>query len=321
MMKRSLPLLAGVVPVLVAILSSMGGCTVTTSSSSSGGTDGGASSSSSSSSSSGGGDAGGGGCEFGEPNNTREQSTSIALGSPYTEICAKTGDLDYYEIVAPNDAAGGVIKADFTNVGATGNLNIKIFSVTDNGEMYNHYGSANGQSQSVWFSAAPGQKYRIEVSTFGASDENAYKYDMKVSYTKIDDPSEPNQTKDEAKPLTKGVATEAILSSGLKGARPVDTDIDDYFSVDLVPGKASVRLENVPADLNAQWFVIDPTGKVVTNKYGGNDGASVINDEVQIEVAGKHIIRVNAFHAPEVVGADAVPASYTQKYKLTVAQP
>ena len=174
---------------------------------------------------------------------------------------------------------------------------------------------------SIWFAVAPGQKYRLEVSTF-TSDDKQYKYDMKVAYTKVDDTFEPNQSKADAKPLSKGVGLEAFLSAGLKSARPVDADMDDWYSIDLAAGKASIRLENVPNSLNGMWYLVDNNGTEITSKYGANNGASVINDDVTIDAAGKFFVKVTVFGAPPSSGAESTtPSNYTQKYKLTVNQP
>jgi hypothetical protein len=58
-------------------------------------------------------------CNFGEPNDTRDEAFAIDFAKAYTG-CLTPTDKDFYTFTAPNDGAGGYVVAELANVGANG---------------------------------------------------------------------------------------------------------------------------------------------------------------------------------------------------------
>ena len=312
------------VPALLLALAVSQGCT-TESTSVGGDGDSGISTSDSGTSTtdSGGGDGGvtvgGTGCGFGEPNGTRETAKAITLGAAYTALCISADDeMDFYEFTAPVDAAGGFVRVNLDAVG-DGQVNATLFAASDNGEIENEYATTRGASVDLFASVAPGQKYRIQVEDF-AGFRSEYKYNLSVTYTKFNDTFEPNDRREDAKLITKGTPIEAFVATGHKAANIDDAEYDDWFAIDLTATTVSIKLENVPSTVNAEWEIYSPTSASLEYEYGTNKGASVIKD-VAIPQAGRHFVRVSYF-SPEPVasGSGTIPEHFTKPYKLTVSQ-
>lgn len=259
-----------------------------------------------------------GGCAFGEPNENRDQATALTIGTQYSGCVTTREDADFYEFTAPSDNSGGYVQIALTNVGA-GSIAAEVFAASDNGSLTSVYNTTEGESLPVYVSVAPGAKYRLRVADFaGFSAE--YKYDLKLTYTKFDDSFEPNNTRDDAKSITKNVPVEAIIAPTTAAGHVKEDDWFDFYAVDLAAGNADVKLENVPTNVNADVQVYNAAGTVVASKYNTTDGASVVVEPFQT-AAAKYYVRVSYFASPPASAAKGgIPDNFTRKYKLTVSQ-
>ena len=302
-------------------------CTVT--STNNGGGDAGSSGSSGSSSGSsgssgsssggvdGGGTGDGGGCGFAEPNDTRDQAFAIALGTAYSG-CLSATDKDFYTFTAPADAEGGYVVADITNV--TGWVSGRFMTTSDNAEVFADQPANAGASLKLYMAASSGVKYDFEVEHYVGND--AFAYDMKLTYTKNVDPSAAAKTKATAAQLTLGTASPGLFMGGFKTAAIPAADYERYFKVDLAAGPATVKLLNVPIDVWAQFKVIDSANAEVTTTSAANAGASIPAGAVNIPAAGTYYIVPGLYvSAPKAAGQGAIPDSFTKQYTVTVTQP
>jgi hypothetical protein len=263
----------------------------------------------------GGGD--GGSCAFGEPNDTRDQAFPITLGTAYSG-CLSDTDKDFYTFTAPADAEGGYVVADITNV--TGWVTGRFMTTSDNAEVYADQPANAGASLKLYMAVAPGVKYDFEVEHYVGND--AFAYDMKLTYTKNADPSAAAKTKATAAQLTLGTASPGLFAAGFKTAAIPAADYERYFKVDLAAGPATVKLLNVPSDVWAQYKVIDSANAEVVTTQSANQGASIPAGVVNVPAAGTYYIVPGLYvGAPKAAGQGAVPDSFTKQYTVTVTQP
>jgi hypothetical protein len=259
-----------------------------------------------------------------EPNNTRDTAVAYGAGTEVVGCVGTEEDVDFYELTAPaGDPAGGYYQGSLTNVG-TGLLEVKVYSATDNSlVLQNTYTTDSGGSLYFYWAAAPGQKYRVAVSSFSAWS-TPFKYTLKATYQKVNDTFEPNDTRETAKPLTRGTAVMPYFFTGFRNGDIKAEEYQDWFSVMLDAAMATVKVENVPTDVRPQVKLLDPTGAAVDLPvtYNVTPGGS-INSSVMIPTAGVHRVVIDIFSVePEAAGkAMTVPDSFTRPYTLTVTQP
>ncbi|MFO0675814.1 MAG: hypothetical protein U0169_04730 [Polyangiaceae bacterium] len=293
-------------------------CTVTTETTSDGGTDGGATSDA--------GTAGDGGtatgCDFGEPNNSRETAKVVELGTEYAAVCiGGTADpADFFEFTAPADNAGGYVQIQLRNV--TGWTSIEAYAVSDNGKFLAHQGSDVGANVDGVFTVSPGAKYRVNVLPYQEADK-VTKYDMKLVYTKVVDTYEPNNTRETAKAITKGTPIMASPAIVAVGEVPTPAEGDDWYSLDLAAGATTVALTNVPSDFWGGVELTNAAGVVVMQKPASDKGASVTMEVPATDVpAGAYRVRVYPYQEGgyrSAVGS-TVSTRLSGQYTLTVTQ-
>ena len=260
------------------------------------------------------------GCGFGEPNDTRDVPTSIALDTAYTGICLSgREDKDWYQFTAPSDAAGGWVKVLLSNVHNAA-LGAKAYAMGSNREIITAYTATDGESLAIYFSVKPGEKFGVVVDEFIGGDQVAT-YDMKLAYTKFDDAFESNDSRDAAKTITAGTAVEAYLAGLESAATPKGDDVSDWYAVNLSAGQASIKIQNIPTDLSPDYELVDVNGTRIDNGYTATNGESLIRNNVAIPATGKYFVRVGAFNHVEDAGkGDVAPDHFTRKYSLLVSQ-
>jgi hypothetical protein len=257
-----------------------------------------------------------------EPNETRDSATPITAGMEMRGCIGSNMDKDWYELTAPNDPAGGYYEFAFVDVGMV-QLNVKLYSATDNGQIGGRqfYPNSQGSNLTLFMAAAPGQKYRLEVDDFAAARPPA-RYTLRTTYRKLEDAHEPNDTRDTAKAITVGAPVMAYLTAGFKGGQLREQDWEDWYSVMLAPGAAMVKVENVPSNLQVQVHVFDAAmNREVGRAIGNNDGASATAMVPMTTPGGQYRIRVTVFVPPaQAIAAMMPPDNFTRPYTLTVTQ-
>jgi hypothetical protein len=258
-----------------------------------------------------------------EPNDSRDKAVPYTVGAAAVGCLGTEDDLDFYEMTAPADPAGGYYQGSLTDVG-DGTVSVKVYSATDNSEILGSaYTTTAGASVFFYWAAAPGEKYRLSVTGFGGWSK-AFKYTLKASYTKVSDTFEPNDTRDASKPLTLGTPVMAFFFSGFRGKDIKPEEYQDWYSVTLAAGMASLKLENVPMNVLPQIKLYDAAGGMVSldQNYNTTAGGSILT-KAMIPAAGMHRVVVDVFSVPPEASGKAmmVPDSFTHPYTLTVSQP
>ena len=267
---------------------------------------------------------GSGGCGFGEPNDSRETATPITLDTPYAGLCVANEDgsdeFDFYEITAPNDAAGGYVLVFITNVSAQGLAEIKVTGSQDSEQVVSAYKTDDGANLRAWFTVSPSAKYRIAVSRFGGGGGGRYTYDLAVRYTKTVDAYEPNNSKMDAKLITKGTAIVASTAANSPRGDLIPADVEDWYKVVLTAGMVSVKVTANPADYECDVTLFDPSGVQVDEKYVTTEGADCILDATAT-TAGTYLIKQTRFGGVSVRGGEGeVTPTMTGTYSLLVSQ-
>jgi hypothetical protein len=262
-----------------------------------------------------------------EPNDDKGSAAPYTLG---TEVAGTLGagdgstDLtDYYEVVVPaTDPSGGYFQASVSGVGS-GAVAAEVYSAFDNGRLLLADGADPGQDTFFFWAGRPGQHYLVRLYEAGAVVPT-FDYRFKVTYTRIDDPSEPNDTSDTPARLVLGTPITAYFFAGFDSANPPVPD-QDWYTVTLPAGGTTVSISPVPHDVRMQFQVYDAnfiqlsaTGAVGANPGAGlSGGFTVVNP-------GPHLIAISAFSF--VAGSVAargvmLPDSFTRAYTLKVTQP
>ncbi len=267
----------------------------------------------------------GSGCDFGEPNDTRETATPIALNQTYASLCVsnpdKTDELDFFEITAPTtDLAGGYVEIKIANVKNGGLAEMIVTSSSDNGGIYDTYTTDEGASISGWLTVTPGAKYRIQVNRFAGAGTR-FTYDLTTKYTAIVDTYEPNNKKEDAKAITVNTPIMASAAAHSAAANLQIGDDQDWYKVTLAAGVATIKVSNNAPDYLCDVELLDATGTKIGEAYQTTDGADCIL-AAQDLVGGQYFLELHQFAGLPIRSAGGKPVAgfVSQQYKLEVVQ-
>jgi hypothetical protein len=257
-----------------------------------------------------------------EPNDTREQATAIAAPIMLSSCIGTPEDRDFYELTAPSDPGGGYYQ--FSITGVNFDTDVLAYNVADQGEIGHIYAASDGQDLFGYLAVAPGKKYRLSIGSFISTDKAPTPYKLNLTYTKVDDAQEPNESVDAPKAITLGAPVTGYLFGGLRTVPPKEEALFDWYTVMGAAAPITATVENVPSNMTVYIKIIDPTGHEAT-AIGSNDGANVTVTKMD-GTAGAYKVLVQPFtvqsadffgHADD---ATMVPAHFTHPYKLTVSQ-
>src|SRR6185295_13539069 len=89
-------------------------------------------------------------------------------------------------------------------------------------------------------------------------------YELRVVYTPVADPYEPNQPRELATPIEVGEPVTAYCFTGLELWQLDFPDFDDWYTLDLAVGHVSVTVRNVPDNIRMSFTVLDGSDNEVT---------------------------------------------------------
>ncbi|HEY0714387.1 MAG TPA: hypothetical protein VGF45_17015, partial [Polyangia bacterium] len=238
-----------------------------------------------------------------EPNDSAAQATSYVIGSAAQGCLASASDVDVFEVKAPTTGtAGGYFQGSLTEVGA-GTLAVEITSARDNAPfLRGTFTNTPGASLFFYWAAAPGGTYRVAVSRFSAAAA-PFRFTFRSAYTAVNDTFEPNDTREEAKPVALGNAISAFFFAGHVSEVVEPAAFSDWYSVVLAAGTASFRLTNVPTSVRPEIEVYDANNNRVRalSMYSNTPGGNL--DITGPVAAGPHRLVVRIFAlAPETAG-------------------
>ncbi|HXU83458.1 MAG TPA: PPC domain-containing protein [Polyangia bacterium] len=276
-------------------------------------------------------------CGFQDPyeptNDKRETAIQLAPGVSVQGCVAgkdPTVDSDWFEVVAPNDPAGGYFQVALTDVGPD-KVGVTTYAASDNTIILDGYGGPDpGASVNVFFAAAPGQRYRLLVS-YGSYDflyKMPFRYTIRATYTKVNDTFEPNDTRAAARPIALGTPITAFLfagfitgHAGFENGKMGSAPTADWYKVEASAGMVKATVDNTAGDVRTVVFIYDSLGteraRADSVTYGAGASATVA-----MAVAGTYYVQVLAGDQGPISAAPraAVSPSFTVPYTLTVSQ-
>jgi len=259
-------------------------------------------------------------CDGVEPtaNDTHAQATPLVIGDTVQGCVEAAADHDFYQLTVPADAAGGILKIAITEVGAFRG-DATLYSSSDFAELKSSTAGTNAQSLFFYVATTPGASYQLEMAAWSPpSTLPASRYTVRATYTALPDPTEPNDTRFDAKTITVGTPVMGYLFAGYASANVAS--FDDYYKVTLAAGSATVNLDIVPSNLSTQIWLYDPTGEMLKS-----DSTSTLGSGLTITspvTAGDHWVRVSLWNgvSTQVGNTMAVPDNFTRPYRFTVTQ-
>lgn len=241
-----------------------------------------------------------------EPNDSKTDATPICVGQTVSGD-SSDATVDSFVLTAPDFAAGGVIVASLSPV-ASARLRARNFvearqlaqlPVNDEG------------TGSVWFTAAPGIKYLLDVENTQVRGGGGYT--LTTSWMPILDCFEPNDLAMDAKSIVLDEEIEAfsallVLDMGNGSAM-------DWYQIELGDGDVLVRMEDVTAQF-PRLTLHDGNGKQLTS-------TSVQGTALEINAAvtaGRYLISTDWKQGNVGSGTGLPPSPLTTSYKLRVTQ-
>ena len=146
----------------------------------------------------------------------------------------------------------------------------------------------------------------------------ASRYTVRATYTALPNPTEPNDTRFDAKTITVGTPVQGYLFAGY--ASVDEGSFDDYYKVTLAAGSATVNLDIVPSNLASRIWLYDPNGvQLKTASTSTLGGGLTVTSPV---TAGDYYVRVGLWTGvnTQVGNTMAVPDNFTRPYRFTVTQ-
>lgn len=262
------------------------------------------------------------GCDFGEPNDAIVQATRIDLNRTYAGLCVSNDDqtdsVDAFEIVTPEEPAGGVVEVVISNVRDDGNANVIVSGVDGETIVEASTLDANG-GVSGWFTASPSSKYHVQVLRTGGPGKR-FAYDLRVAYTSISDTFEPNNSKEQAKTIEINKPIEASPAAPSENAALAPGDDQDWYKIDLA-GSATIKMTGNPPDFRCDVELLDATGEPIGEAYNNDaPGADCVLEATDLP-SGTYFINAHSFGGVERAKPNAAVAPYVLgHYKLEVVQ-
>jgi hypothetical protein len=253
-------------------------------------------------------------------NDDPNHATPLTLGTPYQGCIETATDLDYFLLTVPSSSVqGGWVTVVVGNVAAQLYVENTVFSVADNGQINDVVSPNAGANASLYFAGKPGAQFLVRVLGYG---QRTGAYTVNASFQDDPEPSEPNNTRAQATPLTIGTPFQGKFFAGYTTSMaPTNVDWTDWFSIPLTPGNFTVKLTNAPADITSRIFFYDTEGSQLSDTFSSSNTAGADLTATQtIATAGTYFVATVPFGIPNPVGTGTtLPMWATGTYTLTVA--
>ena len=249
-----------------------------------------------------------------EPNDVPADQTPVCLGQSISGYSGE--EEDWFEFEAPTAPYGGVVTVTATPEDQSGRLDVVVRAQSDHGVIVDGPFPDDGETVELWFSAMPGQRYRIMVDNHTGSAG----YDLAIDWQPTFDCYEPNQTRDEAKAIPLGTIEALMVAGYVDGDDPDESAFSDWYRLQLDNGEVTVEVHDGPFDVAHRVRLVDSDGQEVDDDWTVEDGAAVgFSTDV---TAGEYYVQVTAWsgNAPSRGSDDALGDNITRPYALTVTQ-
>ena len=273
---------------------------------------------------SGGADAGAGGdgavvdsseaCNVKGIDDARTTARAFALGGGVNACIGTSDDVDYYEFVGPSDSSGGYVSIQVDNVTDSGAVSFTVEDGANDAAIYDNM-ALDAASINGFIGVVAGHKYRVAIRNY-VGFATAFKYRLRMDYTRINDGYEPNDKRDDAKMITAGKPVNAHMWKGFSA----DASWDDWYKIALPAGNTNIEVSNVPTDVAMMVDLVASDGSVVASRSGANEGASVTLEPTAV-AAGTYYVRVGTASYPIIESRGLqYPDSFTRAYALKISQ-
>ena len=177
-----------------------------------------------------------------------------------------------------------------------------------------------GSSVFFYWAGARAKRYHLLVARQPTGAET-FDYTLAVDYTAIDDPFEPNDTRETPASLALGVTVTAFCYAGFADQRPVGADYQDWYALasPLAAGTVTIRVENVALNQSLRVGLYDTNNARLESK-AGSLGAS-FDAVLDVATPGMYRIMIDPSTASDYGGnTQTLPDHFTRAYRLTVTQ-
>ena len=253
-------------------------------------------------------------CNAKGKDDTRSTAHPFVLGGAVNGCIGVGDDVDYYEFVGPSDSSGGYVSIQVDNITDNGAVQFSVENGETNADIFDN-SALDAASISGFIGVVPGKKYRIAIKNY-VGFAATFKYRLKLDYARVSDAYEPNDKRDDAKPITLGAPINAYVFTGF-----VENPVwEDWYKVTLASGTANIKIDNVPTDVVMTAELVDPNGVSLTSKIAANEGAALTLDPTAV-TAGVHYVHLGTTSHPIIESRGLIyPDSFTRAYALTVSQ-
>ncbi|MDP1823694.1 MAG: hypothetical protein Q8L48_10640 [Archangium sp.] len=259
-----------------------------------------------------------------EPNDSAARAHRLTFGVPVTP-CLSEGDDDLFSVTAGNTAAGGYFVATLTTPSQLERGLYASVREPDQGEIAR--GDGNNPVRLFWASR-PGVTWNLHVSRFsGDAGVSAASYTASVTWTPITDAWEPNDSRQDARPISVGAPIQALLVGGRLDSNLAQLEYRsaDWYRVRLTAGqRVRLALTNVPLSVTPTVSFFCAACSSATDEKGQTSPGQDISllSTSAISTTGDYDVRVwnlGAASDAAMLVSD-LPPHFTQPYTLTVTQ-
>ncbi|MFO7180594.1 MAG: dickkopf-related protein [Pseudomonadota bacterium] len=263
-----------------------------------------------------------------EPNDSRDEPNELLLDTDIRASISHPDDADYFFTEVPaSPAAGGYYRILVTDVGP-GAVLVQAYSALNHDRVYYDDPIQLGKSVFGFFTGAPGAAFYLSIARrAGTASESSFDYTLRVEYTAIDDPYEPNDTQLEPAAIAIGEPVKAYLFAGLESATASAADFEDWYSVEAEAGLLKVEIKDVPLDVRMQARVYESTLTPVGAEEKGVTNGAPLSFERELPSSETYLLRltyVGGSAQPATAGRmdapDELPDHFTRPYTLTLTQ-
>lgn len=249
-------------------------------------------------------------CIDGSGDVPNEFDGAMALAVPSTVVvCAGKGDVDTFAITAPGTAGASLITYEIKQL-SDDKQAAKIVMFDSNRKKDEERNGRRSEKIRGWAVLQAGTTMYVKLSQVHREEG---KFAVTLGATQIADTSEPDDTRETAKPLA-GTAS-AISYRALNNK----DSTSDWFTLEVAkPGAVDVTVD-AAENVAIKATVFDGNRKRVGAKNGGRGERIVWS--FKAKAAGPHHLEISSVHKLPATGRDDAPSHLTRPYTVTVAQP
>jgi Bacterial pre-peptidase C-terminal domain len=258
-------------------------------------------------------------------NNDRTHATPLGIGQGYGACLQAATDVDWYTITVPAAGQGGYLTIAVTSVAQTAVLRDDLYSASTNGLIYRTDSPNPGSSVYTWIAAAPSAPFNVAVSGVFNDARAVGAYTIAATFQPAVEPTEPNNDRAHATPLTLGTPIQGLFFRGYADDLTI-TDPADYYKLTLpAAGMVTADLTNVSSTLRGQVTLLDASGGQLANVQSTNATFGADADlTYNATTSGTYYVLVNEpslGDVPLVGSGRTLPDIASHQYTLTVTAP